>query len=69
MSECARCGSEITKHYHSEYYNCVIGQTFRSNLAYAKINVWQPEQNKSEKPQTITLCEDCYEEFVGFLER
>lgn len=69
MAECQRCGREITEHYHSEYYNSIRGMTWRSNVAFAKISVWQPEQNKADKPQNIVLCRDCYEDFVGFLEQ
>lgn len=69
MAECTRCGEEITGHYHSEYYNCITGPTWRTNLAYAKINIWQPEQNKGEKPQGIVLCRACYDKFVDFLEQ
>lgn len=68
MPECSRCGEEITNTYHSDYYNCMRGMTWRTNLAYAKINVWQPEQGKSAKPETLVLCRDCYKDFVDFLE-
>jgi len=65
---CCRCGSEITETYQKEHFNCVYGPTWRTNTAFAKLNIWQPEQGKSDKPDTIVLCPRCYEEFVDFLE-
>lgn len=68
MITCRRCGKEITDTYQAEYFNCVRGMTWRTNPKYGKLNVWQPEQNKSEKPRTIVLCGDCFEEFIDFME-
>lgn len=68
MITCSRCGKEIMDTYQSEYFNCVRGMTWRTNTAYGKLNVWQPEQNKGEKPQTIVMCGDCFEEFIDFME-
>lgn len=65
---CGRCGQEIRETHQREHFNCINGPTWRTNVSYAKLNIWQPEQNKSEKPQTVALCSSCYEEFVSFLE-
>lgn len=65
---CHRCGKEITEMHMSQYFNAVYGPYWRSGLAYAKLNIWQPEQRKSEKAQMVVLCASCYEEFVNFLE-
>ena len=65
---CDRCGKEIIETYRSEYFNCIRGQTWRTNIAFAKLGLWQPKQNKAEKPQVIALCSECYEEFVDFME-
>ena len=66
---CERCGKEITETYQSSYIHCGRGVCWRSCQAYGKINLWRPDQGKAEKPQVIVLCQNCYEKFVGFLER
>lgn len=37
-------------------------------ISFAKIDLWQVRQHRTEAPQRIDLCEECYEKFVDFLE-
>lgn len=37
-------------------------------VSFAKIDLWQVGQHRTDAPQRIDLCENCYEKFVDFLE-
>lgn len=65
--QCDRCRSKITDTYQSSYVHCNRGVAWRTLTAYGKIEIWRPNQIKSEKPQTIVLCSECYERFKGFM--
>lgn len=37
-------------------------------ISFAKIDLWQVGQHRTDAPQRIDLCEECYEKFVNYLE-
>ena len=37
-------------------------------ISFAKIDLWQVAQHRTDAPQRIDLCEDCFSDFVSFLE-
>ena len=37
-------------------------------VSFAKIDLWRVGQHRTDAPQRIDLCENCYEKFVDFLE-
>lgn len=37
-------------------------------ISFAKIELWRVGQHRTDAPQRIDFCEDCYEKFVTFLE-
>lgn len=51
---CDRCGREIPG--------------YDIKISSARIDLWAPGVLRSYRGQRIDLCEDCYEELVGFLE-
>ncbi len=60
---CDRCGEEIINPascYHP---------TYALKNYSAKITLWPVGEPRSSFGQRIDLCEDCYIEFVKFLER
>ena len=65
---CDRCGREVTETYHAQYYNALRGGTWRTNIKWAKLNIWDPEQQKGLQPSRVDLCCDCYDEFITFME-
>lgn len=65
--ECTRCGNEIQRGQITHYEYCGE-KRFRVNPRYAKISLKTPEMQSYDKPQSIYLCDSCYEEFCGFLE-
>lgn len=37
--------------------------------SFAQIKLWGVGQKRTDSPQRIDLCEECYSKFVDFLER
>ena len=37
-------------------------------VSFAKIDFWHLGQHRTDAPQRIDLCEECYEIFLNFLE-
>ncbi len=54
---CDRCGK--TKPMRTK--NDII-------ISFAKIDLWSIGQHRTDAPQRIDFCEECYEKFVNFLE-
>lgn len=54
---CDRCGT--TKTLRTK--NDII-------ISFAKIDLWQVCQHRTDAPQRIDLCEECYLDFINFLE-
>ena len=52
---CDRCGKEIT--------------SYDIKISSAKMHLWGVEENRTSPGQRIDLCEECYEDFLVFLER
>ena len=52
---CDRCGSEISRYYDIKNSS-------------AKIQLWGVGEYRASGGQRIDLCEDCYAEFITFLE-
>jgi hypothetical protein len=52
---CDRCGNEISRYYDIKN-------------ASAKIQLWGVGEYRASGGQRIDLCEDCYADFVMFLE-
>ena len=59
---CDRCGKEI---YTSQ--NKWLSREVMNGHS-ARIVMWKPEDLRSNSGQRIDLCEDCYQEFLRFLE-
>ena len=55
---CDRCGKEFE----------VINNKQLSDKS-ARIDLYSIGQNRTAPSQRIDLCEDCYQEFINFLER
>ena len=55
---CDRCGK--TKSLQTK--NDII-------ISFAKIDLWQVGQHRTDAPQRIDLCEECYEQFINYLEK
>ena len=55
---CDRCGKELTA-----INNAQISQTS------ARIDLYAIGQPRTYASQRIDLCEDCYEQFINFLEK
>ena len=54
---CDRCGKKqevVTK-------NDIIS-------SFAKVEIWGVGQSRTDKPQRMDFCEDCYVDFISFLE-
>lgn len=56
---CDKCGKEIKG---------VINNAQLSQLT-ARIDLYPIKQNRTCPSQRIDLCEDCYQEFINFLEK
>ena len=56
---CDRCGKEIEN---------VINNMQLSEKS-ARIDLYAVGKNRTAPSQRIDLCEDCYQEFINFLER
>lgn len=52
---CDRCGNEISRYYDIKNTS-------------AKIQLWGVGEGRTSVGQRIDLCEDCYTEFLRFLE-
>ncbi len=53
---CDRCGNEISRYYDIKNSS-------------AKIQLWGVGEYRASGGQRIDLCEDCYADFITFLER
>ena len=53
---CDRCGREIPSYYDIK------------NVS-AKLHLWGVGEHRTSGGQRIDLCEDCYIDFISFLER
>lgn len=59
---CDKCGKEIVNPYGCYRRNYKIG-----NYS-AKIHLWGVGIDRSQNPQRIDLCEECYQKFINWLE-
>ena len=51
---CDRCGKEISN--------------YDIKISSAKIHLWRVGENRTSAGQRIDLCEDCYVDFIKFLD-
>lgn len=54
---CDRCGKTKT-----------IQTDFDVITSFAQINLWGVGEDRTDIPQTIEICKECYEKFVNYLE-
>ena len=54
---CDRCGKAKTLRTKNDII-----------ISFAKIDLWQVGQHRTDAPQRIDLCGECYEKFVNYLE-
>ena len=62
VCECDRCGQEI----FASQNNWLPREAMNGHSA--RIQLWKPEDLRSSPGQRIDLCEECFHEFIKFME-